>query len=214
VTQQVVRPATAGELEVVVERYAAAARRCREGGLDGVEISMAHGLLLAAFLSPLMNRRDDEYGGTLDARMRFPLEVLDAVRAACGLEMIVGVRLGVDDLREGGLRPADAAEVARRMQDRVDYLSVIVGNNNWLEPRVQHWPPTPAPHGLFRGVARRANSRHGSDRPSPTRATTWRRRSGADSNGGGQREPVDRGACARRSRSPTRSSRCPGGGGR
>ena len=154
VNRQVVRPATTAELEVVVERYAAAARRCREGGLDGVEISMAHGLLLAAFLSPLMNRRDDEYGGTLDARMRLPLEVLDAVRAACGPEMIVGVRLGVDDLREGGLRPADAAEIARRMQDRVDYLSVMVGNNNWLEPRVQHWPPTPAPHGLFRGVAR------------------------------------------------------------
>jgi 2,4-dienoyl-CoA reductase-like NADH-dependent reductase (Old Yellow Enzyme family) len=154
VTRQVVRPATAGELEVVVEQYAAAARRCREGGLDGVEISMAHGLLLAAFLSPLMNHRDDEYGGALDARMRFPLEVLDAVRAACGPEMIVGVRLGVDDLREGGLRPTEAAEIARRMQHRVDYLSVMVGNNNWLEPRVRHWPPAPAPHGLFRGVAR------------------------------------------------------------
>jgi dimethylglycine catabolism A len=154
VTRQVVRPATAGELEVVVERYAAAARRCREGELDGVEISMAHGLLLAAFLSPLMNRREDDYGGTLDARMRLPLAVLDAVRAACGPDMIVGVRLGADDLREGGLRPNAAAEIARRMQDRVDYLSVMVGNNNWLEPRVRHWPPAPAPHGLFRGVAR------------------------------------------------------------
>jgi 2,4-dienoyl-CoA reductase-like NADH-dependent reductase (Old Yellow Enzyme family) len=154
INRAVVRPATAGELEEVVERFAAAARRCREGGLDGVEITMAHGLLLAAFLSPLMNHREDEYGGTLDGRMRFPLAVLDAVRAACGPEMIVGVRLGVDDLRDGGLRPPDGAEIARRMEDRVDYLSVMVGNNNWLEPRVRHWPPTPAPHGLFRGVAR------------------------------------------------------------
>lgn len=154
INREVVRPATAGEIEAVVERFAAAARRCREGGLDGVEITMAHGLLLAAFLSPLTNRREDEYGGTLEARMRFPLAVLDAVRAACGPEMIVGVRLGVDDLREGGLRPGDAVDIARRMQDRVDYLSVMVGNNNYLEPRVQHWPPTPAPHGLFRGAAR------------------------------------------------------------
>jgi 2,4-dienoyl-CoA reductase-like NADH-dependent reductase (Old Yellow Enzyme family) len=154
INRQVVRPATARELEEVVERFAAAARRCREGGLDGVEITMAHGLLLAAFLSPLTNHRDDDYGGSLEARMRLPLAVIDAVRAACGPEMIVGVRLGVDDLRDGGLRPDDATEIAQAMQDRVDYLSVMVGNNNYLEPRVQHWPPTPAPHGLFRGAAR------------------------------------------------------------
>jgi 2,4-dienoyl-CoA reductase-like NADH-dependent reductase (Old Yellow Enzyme family) len=154
VNRQVVRPARRAELGAVVTLYAEAADRCRRGGLDGVEISMAHGLLLAAFLSPLTNHRDDEYGGSLDSRLRLPIEVLDAVRDAVGPDLAVGIRLGADDLVDGGLRPSDAAEIAAALQSRVDYISVMVGNNNRLEPRVRHWPPTPAPFGLFRAVAR------------------------------------------------------------
>jgi 2,4-dienoyl-CoA reductase-like NADH-dependent reductase (Old Yellow Enzyme family) len=154
VSRQVVRPASRAELRTIVRQYADAADRCRRGGLDGVEISMAHGLLLAAFLSPLTNRRGDEYGGSLQARMRLPIEVLDAVRDAVGPDLAVGIRLGADDLVDGGLRPREAAEIAAALQSRVDYISVMVGNNNRLEPRVRHWPPTPAPFGLFRDVAR------------------------------------------------------------
>jgi 2,4-dienoyl-CoA reductase-like NADH-dependent reductase (Old Yellow Enzyme family) len=154
VNRQVVRPASRAELRTIVRQYADAADRCRRGGLDGVEISMAHGLLLAAFLSPLTNRRDDEYGGSLRGRLRLPIEVLDAVREAVGPDLAVGIRLGADDLVDGGLRPPEAAEIATALQSRVDYISVMVGNNNRLEPRVRHWPPTPAPFGLFRDVAR------------------------------------------------------------
>jgi 2,4-dienoyl-CoA reductase-like NADH-dependent reductase (Old Yellow Enzyme family) len=154
VNRQVVRPATPQQLETIVQQYAEAADRCRRGGLDGVEISMAHGLLLAAFLTPLHNHRADEYGGSFEHRLRLPLQVLDAVRAAVGPQMILGIRLGVDDLVEGGLRPADAARIAAALESRVDYVSVMVGNNNRLEARVRHWPPTPAPFGLFRSVAR------------------------------------------------------------
>lgn len=154
VARQVAVPASTSQLSRIVELYAAAADRCRRGELDGVEISLAHGLLLAAFLSPLTNHRDDEFGGTFERRMALPLQVIDAVRSALSPEMILGIRLGADDLVEGGLRPADAAAVAHALEDRVDYISVMVGNNNRLEPRVKHWPPTPAPHGLFRGVAR------------------------------------------------------------
>ncbi|MBF4160731.1 oxidoreductase [Nocardioides acrostichi] len=153
-TRQVAVAATTSQLEEVVTQYAAAADRCRRGELDGVEISMAHGMLLASFLSPLTNRRDDEYGGELANRLRLPILVLDAVRAAIGTDMVLGIRLGADDLVAGGLTPADAAQIAQALQSRADYISVMVGNNNRLEARVQHWPPTPAEPGLFRNVAR------------------------------------------------------------
>ncbi|MER5217403.1 FAD-dependent oxidoreductase [Streptomyces sp. NPDC002838] len=153
-TRQVALPASRAQIAAVIEQYAAAADRCRRGELDGVEISMAHGMLLASFLSPLTNHRDDEYGGDLDRRLRLPMEVLDAVRVAIGDDMILGIRLGADDMVQGGLTPADAAMIAQALESRVDYVSVMVGNNNRLEARVQHWPPTPAAPGLFRHVAR------------------------------------------------------------
>lgn len=153
-TRQIVVPASRAQLAAVVDQYAAAAERCRRGELDGVEISMAHGMLLASFLSPLTNRRDDEYGGDPERRLRLSLDVLDAVRSAIGDDLILGIRLGADDIVEGGLTPADAAQIARALESRVDYVSVMVGNNNRLEPRVRHWPPTPAAPGLFRHVAR------------------------------------------------------------
>ena len=154
VTRQVAVPATAEQLARVVEQYAEAAERCRRGDLDGVEISMAHGLLLAAFLSPLTNQRDDEFGGDFERRLELPRRVLQAVREAVGPDLILGIRLGSDDLVEGGLTPVDAARVAQAFESDVDYISVMVGNNNRLEARVRHWPPTPAQPGLFRGVAR------------------------------------------------------------
>ena len=154
VSRQVVVPASPSQLAEIVDQYAAAADRCRRGELDGVEISMAHGLLLAAFISPLTNHRDDEFGGDFDRRLVFPIQVLDAVRDAIGPDLILGIRLGVDDLVEGGLRPDSAALVAQVLQDKVDYISVMVGNNNRLEARVRHWPPTPAKPGLFREAAR------------------------------------------------------------
>lgn len=152
-TRQVAVPATRTQLADVVEQYAAAADRCRRGELDGVEISLAHGMLLAAFLSPLTNHRDDEFGGDFEGRLRLPIQVLDAVRSMLGPDMILGIRLGSDDLVAGGLTPADAALIAQALESRVDYVNVMVGNNNRLEARVRHWPPTPAEPGLFRSVA-------------------------------------------------------------
>lgn len=153
VSRQVVVPATHEQIETVVADYAAAARRCVEGELDGVEISAAHGNFVAAFLSPLTNHRDDEFGGDAARRLEVTLRVLDAVRAELGPSRLLGIRLGVDDLNPGGLRPADGAEIARAVESRVDYISVMVGNNNRFESRVRHWPPTPATPGLFRDAA-------------------------------------------------------------
>lgn len=154
VSGQVVMPADSTQLDHVLNRYAEAVDRCRRGDLDGVEISMAHGLLLASFLSPLTNHRQDEFGGSLANRLRFPLAVLQAARQALGPDRILGVRLGVDDLTAGGLTPETSIEIAQALAEHCDYLSVMVGNNNRLEARVRHWPPTPAPPGLFRHTAR------------------------------------------------------------
>jgi 2,4-dienoyl-CoA reductase-like NADH-dependent reductase (Old Yellow Enzyme family) len=117
------------EIRRVVAEYAAAARRCREGGLDGIEIE-AYGHLLDAFWSPRTNRRDDEYGGSLENRMRFGLEVVSAVRRAVGDDFIVGIRMVFDEDVEGGLEPEEALSIAHRTIDvgKLDFVNVIKGH--------------------------------------------------------------------------------------
>lgn len=156
ITQRTAREATAAELAYLVASYRAAARRCRAGDLDGVEVTMAHGTLLASFVSPLMNRRTDRYGGNIDGRTLFPREVLTAIRDALGPDAILGVRLPGDELVEGGIRAPEAAAIGSRLAEtgEVDYISVTAGNNTFKLPRVDHWPPTPAPVGAFRHLSR------------------------------------------------------------
>jgi NADPH-dependent 2,4-dienoyl-CoA reductase/sulfur reductase-like enzyme len=84
-------------------------------GFDAVEIHGAHGYLVGQFLSPYTNRRDDEYGGDPERRLRFPLEVIAAVRAAVGADVPVLYRLSADEHVDGGLTPADAAAIAPRL---------------------------------------------------------------------------------------------------
>ena len=92
---------TAG-LARVREAIAAGARQAARLGLDGIEIHAAHGHLLHEFLSPTANRRTDDYGGALANRLRFPLDVFDAVRAAFPADKPVGVRLSATDWVDGG----------------------------------------------------------------------------------------------------------------
>ncbi|MDJ1371161.1 oxidoreductase [Gulosibacter molinativorax] len=152
VSQQVVVPASGAQIDRIVEQYVSATERCVRGNLDGVEISMAHGLLLAAFLSPLHNHREDEYGGDLKGLTRFPRRLLEEVRRVLPGDRALGLRLGVDDLVEGGMTPEFAADVAHELEDLVDYVSIMVGNNNRREARVRHWGPTPLAEGAFRGL--------------------------------------------------------------
>lgn len=117
------------DIRRVVEAYGAAARRCREGGLDGVELE-AYGHLLDSFWTPLVNRRTDEYGGSLENRMRFGLDVLAAIRKQAGDDFIVGIRMSGDETVEGGLAFADCVAIARALADTglVDFINVIKGH--------------------------------------------------------------------------------------
>lgn len=112
----------------VTEDFARAARRCQQGGFDGIEL-LSHSHLLGQFLSPLTNLREDDYGGPLENRMRFFREVLEAVRAETGPEFIVSARITGDELTPGGLSAGDCAETARMLEatGRVDLLNVLAG---------------------------------------------------------------------------------------
>lgn len=100
------------------DAFARAARRAMRIGLDAVQIHAAHGYLLHEFLSPLSNRRDDEYGGSLENRMRFPLEVFEAVRAAVPPERAVSVRVSGTDWAPGGWDIEQTVEFARALEAR------------------------------------------------------------------------------------------------
>jgi 2,4-dienoyl-CoA reductase-like NADH-dependent reductase (Old Yellow Enzyme family) len=118
------RALTIREIDELVDGYATAARLAAEGAVDGLELSMSHGYLPAQFLSPMSNHRADGYDGTLDARMRFSVEVLGAVRAAAGSRLAVGARLSADDLVPGGIGVEQCAEIARRLHEAglVDFI--------------------------------------------------------------------------------------------
>jgi N-methyl-L-proline demethylase len=117
------------DLARITKAYAAAAGRMQAAGLDGIEIE-AYGHLLDGFWSPATNRRTDEHGGSLDNRLRFTFEVLDAIRAAVGPDFIVGIRMVADEDWERGLSRAEGIEIAQRLvaSGQVDFLNIIRGH--------------------------------------------------------------------------------------
>src|SRR5437016_6085903 len=123
------------QIAELVRAFGEATRRCRDGGLDGVEISMAHNHLIDQFWSPLFNQRLDDYGGRLENRMRFGVEVLSEIRRRVGRDFVVGVRISGDELTRGGLTAADMAEIARRLavSGLIDFLSIIGGGAHTYE---------------------------------------------------------------------------------
>jgi anthraniloyl-CoA monooxygenase len=115
-------------MAAVRDAFAAAAERAARAGVDALELHAAHGELLASFLSPLTNRREDAYGGDVHARLRFPLEVLDAVRAVWPHDRLLSVLFAASDLQPRGLAVADALTIAREFRGRgADLLHVVAG---------------------------------------------------------------------------------------
>jgi 2,4-dienoyl-CoA reductase-like NADH-dependent reductase (Old Yellow Enzyme family) len=146
-------PLERDQIRELVEHFARSARHAVAGGFDGVEIHGAHGYLIHEFLSPVSNRRTDDYGGSLENRMRFCVEVLVAVRAAVGVDAIVGLRLvGDEEIGPRGLGPDDAAEIGARLEAAglVDFLDVSIGRSGVGMVR-----PLYAPHevGVYAAAA-------------------------------------------------------------
>jgi anthraniloyl-CoA monooxygenase len=125
-----------GDMDEVRDAFVRAARMADEAGFDILELHLAHGYLLATFISPLTNRRTDEYGGDLENRMRFPLEVFDAVRAAWPRSKPMSARVSAVDWAPGGLESADAVEVALLLKRHgCDVIDVSAGQTvPWGKP--------------------------------------------------------------------------------
>lgn len=119
---------TKADIDAVARAFGEAAARAVQAGFDGVEIHAAHGYLLGQFLSPLTNKRADEYGGSLEGRMRLHLDVIAAVRRAVGPDCPVALRLGASDYQDGGVTVHDAVAAAQRFEEAgVDLLDVSGG---------------------------------------------------------------------------------------
>ena len=123
----------------------------KKGGLDGVEIHACHGYLLCEFLSPLTNRRTDEYGGSPQNRMRLLIESIDTLREAVGEDIVVGVRISGDEFTPGGLTLDDNKIIAKAVEDtgKVDYISVSGGSNWTLEGTAGIAAPSFVPPGFL-----------------------------------------------------------------
>lgn len=118
------RPMTIGEIDEIIECYGAAARRCVEGGLDGCEVQLGHGYLLHQFLSPLTNHRDDQYGGSLENRMRFPRACIARVRSMVPEGFPVGIRFS-DETTPGGITAEECAVVVQKLEEEglIDFIN-------------------------------------------------------------------------------------------
>lgn len=122
------RPLTHKEILDVIKRFAHAAKSARETGFTGVQIHAAHGYLISEFLSPDVNNRTDEWGGSLENRARLLLEVVRAVRVAVGEDFPISVKLNSADFQRGGFSHSDAIEVARWLNaEKIDLLEISGG---------------------------------------------------------------------------------------
>lgn len=128
---QVPRPMTRADMDEVIEQFRRATRLGLEAGFDWLELHCAHGYLLSSFISPLSNRRRDEYGGSLRRRLRFPLEVLEAVRGIWPDERPLSVRISATDWVKSGVTGEDSVEIARAMAAAgADIIHVSAGQTS------------------------------------------------------------------------------------
>lgn len=132
---RVPRALTPEEVADIPRQFAAAARRVKEAGFDGVELHSAHGYLLNQFLSPLTNHRGDQYGGSLENRIRLHIETIHAVRDEVGPDFMLLLRLGAQDYLEGGTVVDDSIEAALRFEEAgVDVLDITGGLTGYSRP--------------------------------------------------------------------------------
>ena len=131
----------AEDIAELVDWWARTVEYMREAGFDGVEIHMGHSYLLHQFLSPIWNKRTDEYGGSLENRLRLANEIVSEVRRRVGRDYVVGIRVAVSDYMDGGLDVDDVARAARMLEESgpIDYVNVTAGGYHNL-----YWAPAPS----------------------------------------------------------------------
>ena len=147
------RALTQAEIDDIVAGFATSARLAREGGVDGIEVSMAHGYLAAQFFAPGTNTRDDAYNGDLEARLRFARELLAAVRDAAGDGVAIGVRLAADEITPDGFGPEACAEIAAALcaGSEIDFVSAALGYSGTYRGSTYIVPPPPEPREAIAG---------------------------------------------------------------
>jgi mycofactocin system FadH/OYE family oxidoreductase 2 len=136
------------DIAEVVEWWARSAELAREGGFDGTEVHISHSYLLHQFLSPLYNKRTDEYGGSFENRLRFAREVIAAVRERAGADWVVGVRISLSDFIPGALDADDAVAVAQALEGdgQIDYVNVTAAGYHNIFLAIQ---PSDEPDGYL-----------------------------------------------------------------
>ncbi len=128
-------------IDDIVAGYAAAARRVRAAGFDGVEVVASHGYLPSQFLNPRVNLRDDAYGGSDEGRLLFLNQVLDAIRDATDDRFVIGLRISAGERDEEGLTQAEAEEACVALQSRLDYVSITTGTSASTGGAIHIAPP-------------------------------------------------------------------------
>jgi 2,4-dienoyl-CoA reductase-like NADH-dependent reductase (Old Yellow Enzyme family)/thioredoxin reductase len=150
ILRTVPRAMTREEIHFIVEQYGHAARRVREGGFDLVEILVGGGYLLNRFLSPISNKREDEYGGSLENRMRIILEIIASMKRSAGADFPIGVRLNVEEQMPGGHTVAESKIVAQALERAG--VSLINCYTGWHESPIPTVAPS-LPKGAFAHLA-------------------------------------------------------------
>lgn len=122
------RALTEPEIEAIIGRFARAAALAKETGFTGVQIHGAHGYLVSQFLSPHHNKREDKWGGPLENRMRFVLEIYEAIRAATGPDYPIGIKLNSADFQKGGFSEQDSMQVVKALEEAgIDLIEISGG---------------------------------------------------------------------------------------
>ena len=123
------RALTEAEIDTLIEQFATTAKIAEKAGFSGVQIHAAHGYLISQFLSPHHNRREDKWGGCLENRMRFLVEIYQAIRAVVQPEFLVGLKLNSADFQKGGFDETDSIQVVQKMAELgIDFIEISGGN--------------------------------------------------------------------------------------
>ena len=206
---------THSDIREIQEGFALAAKHVMDGDFDGVDLHGTHGAMIEHFYSPAMNRRSDRYGGSLENRLRFLFEVIDATRGVIGDSLALGMRLCADEQIEGGVTPEYAAKIAAELDGHLDFINVDRGsiyNYDVLDQNALQTEPLVFPHGVRHVHVRTCKARGEKNADRPRGADHRSRDCGIDPGSRAGRLPGDDAGPHRRSLPSEEGARRKAGG--